>query len=294
MAKTTNTKKSETKNSSKKTKTVKAVSKTTPKKNYSKKRENRIIQTENNYGRTILAALLIIVVLIGGYLAVQYKKNHGEGIYIQTSEEKKFKEEYESLNGVENAKSISIMKDNNIKYISLDEAKEILDSKTGVIYFGTPSCAWSRNAVPVMLDAMQEAKLDTIYYVNVRPDNKKENDIRDEYTLDSRGKAKKTKDASESYYNILLSLANNLKEYVLTSDAGKKVSTGEKRLNTPTVVAVKNGVVIGFHEGTLNSNLLDKDGNLTDLTADQEKELKSIYVKIFEKYKDENCTDENC
>jgi glutaredoxin-related protein len=206
----------------------------------------------------------------------------------------KFKEEYESLNGVENAKSISIMKDNNIKYISLDEAKEILDSKTGVIYFGTPSCAWSRNAVPVMLDAMQEAKLDTIYYVNVRPDNKKENDIRDEYTLDSRGKAKKTKDASESYYNILLSLANNLKEYVLTSDAGKKVSTGEKRLNTPTVVAVKNGVVIGFHEGTLNSNLLDKDGNLTDLTADQEKELKSIYVKIFEKYKDENCTDENC
>lgn len=293
MAKTINTKKGETKTSPKKTRSEKTVNKTVSK-NSSKKRESRIIQTENNYGRTILAAILIIVVLIGGYLAVQYKKNHGEGIYIQTSDEKIFKEEYESLNGVENAKSISIMKDNNIKYISLDEANEILDSKTGVIYFGTPSCAWSRNAVPVMLDAMQDSKLDTIYYVNIRPDNKKENDIRDEYTLDSKGKAKKTKDASESYYDILLSLANYLNDYILTTDAGKKVSTGEKRLTTPTVVAVKNGVIIGFHEGTLNSNLLDKDGNLKDLTTNEENELKEIYLKIFNKYKNENCTDENC
>ena len=66
------------------------------------------------------------------------------------------------------------------------------------------------------------------------------------------------------------------------------------RLNTPTIVAVKKGVVVGFHEGTLNSNLLDKDGNLKDLTSEQEKELKEIYIKIFNKYNDEKCTEENC
>ena len=288
MAKETKTKKTTTK------KNTKAVSKTTPKKVTPKKKESRIIQTENNYGRTILAAVLIIVVLVGGYLAVQYKKNHGDGIYIQTAEEKKFKEEYESLNGVENNKSITVMKDNNVKYITMEEASKMLDSGSGVIYFGMASCPWSRNAVPVLLDAMQEAKLDTIYYVNIRPDNKKENDLRDEYTLDSRNKAKKAKDASESYYEVLLSLANVLDDYVLTSDSGKKVSTGEKRLNTPTIVAVKKGVVVGFHEGTLNSNLLDKDGNLKDLTSEQEKELKEIYIKIFNKYNDEKCTEENC
>ena len=275
-------------------KTTKTISRTIPKKSTPKKKETRILQTENNYGRTILAALLIIVVLIGGYLAVQYKKNHGEGVYIQTADEKKFKEEYESLNGVENANSITVMKDNNVIYINLEEAAKLLDSGSGIIYFGMASCPWSRNAVPVMLDAMQEAKVDTIYYVNVRPDNKKENDIRDEYTLDSRNKAKKTKDADESYYNVLLSLANELKDYVLTTDAGKKVSTGEKRLNTPTVVAVKHGVLIGFHEGTVNNNLLDKDGNLPALSKDQEKELKDVYIKIFDKYKKEDCTDEDC
>ena len=275
-------------------KTTKVVSKSAAKKPAPKKKENVIIQTENSYGRTILAALLIIVVLIGGYLAVQYKKNHGEGIYIQTAEEKKFKEEYESLNGVENNKSVTIMKNNNIKYISMSEAAKILDSGDGVIYFGYASSPYSRNAVPVLLDAMTSTKLKEIYYVNIRPDNKKEYDLRDEYTLDTRGKAKKTKDAESSYYDVLLALANELDDYVLISDNGKKVSTGEKRLQDSTLVAVKKGVVIGFQEKTVKGHNLDKDQQLPDLTKDQENELKEIYTKIIKDYLDENCIEEDC
>ena len=282
MANTTKAKKTTTTK-----KTTKATSTTTAKNVAPKKKTAKIIQSENNYGRTIIAAVLIIVVLIGGYLAVQYKKNHGDGLYIQTADEKKFKDEYESLNGVENNKTISIMKDNNIQYITMAEASKLLDSGTGVIYFGYAGSFWCRNAVPVLLDAMQETKLDTIYYVNIRPDSKKENDLRDEYTLDSRNKAKKTKTADDSYYEILLALANDLSDYVLTTDTGKKVNTGEKRLYAPTVAAVKDGVVIGFHEGTLDGHDLDEDNHLADLTKDQEKELLDVYKKLLNKYLEE-------
>ncbi|MBQ4032066.1 MAG: hypothetical protein II625_09960 [Bacilli bacterium] len=275
-------------------KTTKVVSKTTTKKAAPKKKENVIIQTENSYGRTIIAALLIIVVLVGGYLAVQYKKNHGEGIYIQTAEEKKFKEEYESFNGVENNKTISIMKNNNIKYISMSEAAKILDSGDGVIYFGYASSPYSRNAVPVLLDAMTTNKLKEIYYVNLRPDNKKENDLRDEYTLDSRNKAKKTKDGDASYYDVLLALANELDDYVLVADGGKKVSTGEKRLQESTLVAVKKGVVVGFHEKTLKGHNLDKDQKLADLTKEQEQELNEMFTKVIKNYLNDDCIEEDC
>jgi len=282
------------KETKKKTTTKKVpAKKTTVKKEATKSKSTKVVQTENNYGRTIVAALLIIVILVGGYLAVQYKKNHGENVVI-TADEKKFKNEYESLNGTEKNRKIEIISDNNVKYISLDDAAKILDSGSGVIYFGFAGCPWCRNAVPVLLNAAKGAELDTIYYVNVRPDSKKENDIRDEYTLDNRNKAKKTKDAKESYYQVLLALANNLNDYVLKTDSGKKVNTGEKRLYAPTVVVVKKGVVVGFHEGTFDEHEMDKNGNLPDLTKDQEKELLSIYTKMIAKYKDDNCNEEDC
>ncbi len=283
-----------TKKSSSAKKTTKAVSRPKTVKKSEPKKSTKIIQTENSYGHTILAAILIIVVLVGGYLGVQYKKTHGDGNYVATADEKKFKNEYESLNNVEKNKAIEIMSDNNIEYISMDKAASILDSGSGVIYFGFAGCPWCRNAVPVLLNAMKSTELDKIYYVNVRPDSKPENDLRDTYTLDSRNKAKKTRDAKESYYQVLLALANNLGDYVLTTSNGKKVNTGEKRLYAPTVVVVKKGEVIGFHEGTFDGHDMDKNGNLPDLTKDQENQLLSVYTKMISKYQDDNCNEENC
>lgn len=283
-------KKTTTKSTTAKPKTTKpAVKKVETK----QKVEKKVIQSENNYGKTILAAILIIVVLIGGYIAVQFKNGKGPEIFhVATADEKKFKNEYESLNGTENNKKISVSSENHVKYISIDEAAKMLDSGSGVIYFGFAGCPWCRNAVPVLVDAVKSTELDTLYYVNIRPESKKENDIRDEFTLDSRNKARKTKDASDSYYEVLLALANELNDYVLTTDTDKKVNTGEKRLYAPTVVAVKNGVVVGFHEGTYEDHELDEENHLSDLTKDQEKDLLNEYTKIISKYLDDNCGEE--
>lgn len=282
----------------KKESTTKKVA-TTPKKE--SKTKTSIVQEENHYGRTLLAAILIIVVVVGGYLAVEWKKNGGilpKEKYVATADEKAFKEEYESLNGTTRSngqinKEISILEDNNIKYLTVAEAAEMLDSGSGIIYFGFSSCPWCRNAVPVLLNAMNSSELDTIYYVNVRPDDDANKDIRDTFILDSRNKPKKSKDAEKAYYDILLALANELSDYVLKTDSGKTINIGEKRLMAPTVVAVKDGVVVGFHVGTVDNHNKDEDGKLRDLTKDEETELLNTYASIIGKYLNTDCGTDN-
>lgn len=267
-------------------------------------KKTTIVQEENNYGKTLLAAILIVIVLLGAYLGVQYKKNGGFGgdkDYVATADEKKFKEDYESLNGTTRAngqknKEVKIIDDNNIKYITIEEAAKVLDSGSGVIYFGFAACPWCRNAVPTLLEAMTASELEEIYYVDIRPEDKAENDIRDVYALNSKNKAKKQRDALDpAYHDVLLALANYLDDYVLVTDSGKKVNTGEKRLYAPTVVAVRDGEVVGFHEGTVENHEKDENGELRDLTNDERKELLNTYSDIISKYLKDSCdAEEGC
>jgi len=273
---------------------VRVASKTTKQKKSSTKANKQpiIVQEENNYGRTIVAAVLIILILVCAYLGINWKNSHSEegDTYVATEDEKAFKDEYESLNNQtrvttnQTHKSVSILERNNITYITMSETANILEEGSGIIYFGFAACPYSRIAVPILLSAMQASDLEQIYYVNLRPDDNAQNDLRDTYTLNAKNKAKRTKEATTGYYDVLTLLANELSDYTLTTDAGKVVNTGEKRLESPTVVAVKNGEIVGFHEKTLDGHDLSDDGGLRDLTDDEEKELLNIYVQIISDY----------
>lgn len=309
--KKTNTKKVSKKNTTNTSKSKSATKKTVAKKTAPKKavpkkvtptaktsvstapvkKETKVLQEENNYTKTLLAALLIALLFFAGYVAVKVK--NGEDItnskYVATAMEQQFKEDYEKLNGTTYSDGtkiteVEIIADNNIEYISMTEAVNLLDSGTGLIYFGFSGCSYCRNAVPVLLEAMTSSELETIYYVDLRPENKVENDLRDTYTLNSKNKAKKTKDAEESYYEVLTGLANYLEDYVLTTENGKEVNTGEKRLYAPTVVAVVNGEIVGFHQGTVEGHQANDDGILEDLTKNEQKELLNTYSKIISDY----------
>ncbi len=255
------------------------------------KKETKVVQEENNYTKTLVAALFIALLFFAGYVAVKVK--NGDDItnskYVATAMEKKFKEEYEKLNGTTYSDGtkiteVEIIADNNIEYISMSDAVNLLDSGTGIIYFGFSGCSYCRNAVPVLLEAMTSSELDTIFYVDLRPENKAENDLRDTYTLNSKNKAKKTKDAEESYYEVLTGLANYLEDYILVTENDKEVNTGEKRLYAPTVVAVVGGEIVGFHQGTVEGHQADDNGVLKDLTKDEQKELLNTYSKIISDY----------
>lgn len=279
-AKKTTTKKAPVKKTSTAPKTVKTTKKAKVQK------QTKILQEENSYKNTIIAAIVIALIFIVGLFIIKtLGPNKEDKNYVQTADESKFQQEYENLNGTESSE-IKIIKDNNIVYIDMKQAAEILDSKSGVIYFGYASDELSRAAVPVLLDAMSSSELDTIYYVNLDSAEGK----RDLYSLNSKNKAKVVQEATQEYNAVRLALANHLEDYVLYTSKGKKVNTGQKRVEAPTVVSVVEGQVMGFHEGTVDNH----DGE-KKLTKDQAKELTAEYTKVISSQLNKKCMiEEGC
>lgn len=279
-AKKTTTKKAPVKKTSTAPKTVKTTKKAKVQK------QTKILQEENSYKNTIIAAIVIALIFIVGLFIIKtLGPNKEDKNYVQTADESKFQQEYENLNGTESSE-IKIIKDNNIVYIDMKQAAEILDSKSGVIYFGYASDELSRAAVPVLLDAMSSSELDTIYYVNLDSAEGK----RDLYSLNSKNKAKVVQEATQEYNAVRLALANHLEDYVLYTSKGKKVNTGQKRVEAPTVVSIVEGQVMGFHEGTVDNH----DGE-KKLTKDQVKELTAEYTKLISSQLNKKCMiEEGC
>lgn len=198
-----------------------------------------------------------------------------------TDDEVKFKEEYESLNGkTQNDKkimNIEVLDDNNMVYVDSSEVIDIIKNKTGVIYFGFPTCPWCRNAVPVLLDAMKDAGLNQIYYANLLEE-------RDQKHLDE-GEIVTDKEGSKNYQELLELLKDHLGAYEGLED------DSIKRLYFPTVLFVKNGKVEDIHIGTVDS----QENPYERLTDKEYKELKNIYTKAIKKVQVLTCdTDKTC
>ena len=149
---------------------------------------------------------------------------------------KRFKEEYESLNGVVNdsgktIRTITIDEDNPFIYKTEDDIVNMMnENKSFLVYFGFPKCPWCRSMLELLVKAAKENDLDTIYYVNVY-------DIRD--TIDKTGT--KTKEGTDGYYKLLALMHEVLRNYDLKDDNGKQINTNEKRIYAPNVVAVIDG-----------------------------------------------------
>lgn len=181
----------------------------------------------------LLGAILVGIMTFGIY---QYLKSDGE----------KFKAEYEALNN-ENV-NINISKNNPIKYVTLDEVFDIIQNKTGVIYFGFPGCPWCRNMIPVLFEAAKNNNIDTIYYFNPRNVKKSDN----------------------NEYNKLKEILN---EYLSEDENGQKV------LYVPDVYFIKDGKIVGHHLGTVDS----QEEPTISLTEEEKNELLDIFNELFEK-----------
>lgn len=178
----------------------------------------------------------------------------------------KFKEEYESLNGKLNDKNkeyvrVDIDEDNHMKYASFNEIVNILESGTGIIYFGFPECPWCRNAVPVLIDAANELGIDEINYFNAL-------DMRDTRTLDDEGNIVVEKESTKEYQKLVELMYDELPVYEGLND------DTIKRIYFPTVVFVKDGEIVGLHVSTLDS----QEDPYVKLSDDEYNELKQIYM----------------
>lgn len=158
---------------------------------------------------------------------------------------KTLKKEYESLN--DKGIVVNIKDESLVNILDYNETKELLTSKTGIIYFGFPSCPWCRNILPILLDVAKENNV-YVNYLNIR-------NISDE-------------EKSE--------LKNILADYLTLED-------DELILYVPDVYFVNNGNIVAHHLGSVES----QTDPYVALDKEQVDELKTIYNDLIGKMKNE-------
>jgi len=177
----------------------------------------------------------------------------------KTSDAYKFKNEYESINNKDNGhgnkyRELSIPDDNPFVYATCDDIVEKINNKeTFVVYFGFKECPWCRSILTELINVAKDKEIDTIYYVDIK-------DVRDvkEYV---DGEIKTTKEGDRYYIELISLLDKVLDEYTLKTDEGE-VSTGEKRIYAPNIIAIGEGVPIQMETG-ISDELKDPYGKLT-------------------------------
>ena len=228
---------------------------------------------------SLITITFIVAVVIGVYFLIIKKDTSPDAV--------KFKKKYESYNDktIENNKDkylkVDLDNENVYVYKTDEEIIDIINNETGVVYFGFAECPYCRSMVKILNDVAKDNKIDKIYYVDIE-------NIRDSYEIINKTIAKITNGTS-SYYKLLDILGDYLSDYIILDDDGQEYNTGVKRLYAPTVVAVKNGQIIGFHEGTLEDATYNKK-----LTEEETKELKTIYNDLLKQLSNEKCNKKSC
>lgn len=190
-----------------------------------------------------------------------------------TKEAKAFKEDYEKLNGTTNKsgkehRRVNISEDNPFIEVSADEIVKKIDNKeTFYVYFGSTLCPWCRSVIESAIKVAKQNNIKTIYYVDIWDDNGKEI-LRDKFEVKDK-KAVKVQDGTESYYKLLESFNDLLRDYKVTEN-DKEYETGEKRIYAPNYFYIKDGKAEKLVTGK-SDKLTDSRGELTDeIKKDQE------------------------
>ena len=215
------------------------------------------MEKSNKIYMIVIFVCAALVIGLCGYAIITHKDE-------KISDAIKFKNEYEALNGVVNEATdnkyieVNIDEENPMVYKTGKEILDVLKNEDAIIYFGFVACPWCRNAVPVLLDIANEMNVEKIYYVDIL-------DMRDTYKFSGSIEPEQTKKGTDAYYKILKFLDKKLEKFYVKDEAGNMYDTGVKRLYAPTVVGVKGGKVVGFHESTIESQtdpyeLLDEKG----------------------------------
>lgn len=241
-----------------------------------------------NVIKIIIAVVLIVVIAVGVFFIIDKNKDKKQNENV-TEDMKKFKEEYEALNGKDNGsgnvyQTLTIPEYNLIKYSSAEEIVELMDGGTGIVYLGFPICPWCRNTIPELITAATDAGVDTIYYLDML-------EVRSAWELQD-GEAVEVKAGQPGYYDLLRVFASVIEPYVLTDDAGNKFETGELRIYVPLVIFIKDGEIIGYRDTTVELN--EGQGAWNPLTASQKTELKNIFADLIDEMLGSSFCDETC
>lgn len=165
----------------------------------------------------------------------------------ELSDSIKFKREYTEV------------EDNNIfYYASYNEIIEVLTKKTGIVFFGFPSCPWCQAYAPILDEVAKEQDSPKIYYYNIKEMRK-----------------------------------NNTQEYKALVEIIKanllKDEDGLTRIYVPDVYFVKDGKILGHNNDTSTKHGADTKSYYTEeVRASLKITLKTLTEKVYPT----NCDDE--
>lgn len=211
--------------------------------------------------------ILIGLGILLGLIVIGFSVNKVLNLDV-SSDEIKFKKEYESINGTKwesdgysgEYLTIDLPRNNLMKYATDETIVDLVTSGTKVIYFGNAKCNWCRSAVPVLIEAAKDYGLQEIYYY-------------DFFSLRSAYE----EGTDQRLVDIYQSLMNEIGDLITTTFDEESNTAGEKRLSAPSVVTVSTGKVVDLHLKTVDSHT----NYNKDLTSEQKKELKTIYLNMF-------------
>ena len=194
----------------------------------------------------------------------------------------KFKEDYEKINGVENAngkknREVEISKNNKFEEITPEELVKKIDNKESFyVYFGSRLCPWCRSVIEKADEISRKNKIDKIYYIDVWDDLGNEI-FRDKYEINEDGELKQSFKGAEEYKKVLNSIDEALlRDYTINDSEGNTIEVGEKRIYAPNYVYFKNGKGIRLVTG--------KSDKQTDSREELTKEILEDETNIFNEF----------
>ena len=213
----------------------------------------------------ILAILLIISIVVIAMLMGK-KNNQGNDNNKDnnisdenvTSDAVEFKTAYEKVNGSEASAEekyleINVSEDNPIKYVTLKELVDVLDSdETAYVYISSPTCPYCRATVETLFEVAKALDIKKIYYY----ENSKERKVEE----------------NES----------QLMEELASKGVVTKEDDGKMRWGIPLVLKIKNGEIVSTTRGVTYS-LNEGQSKNDELTEEQKK---SVYDRYYEALKD--------
>ena len=194
----------------------------------------------------------------------------------------KFKEDYESMNGKENAmgkvhRTITISEKNPYVYITPKElVKKIEKKETFYVYFGSTLCPWCRSVIEKSIEVANNKGISKIYYVDIWDDEGNEI-LRDKFSVKEDGSLELLVEGSLEYGKLLNYFDNVLSNYNLKDSKGNTISTNEKRIYAPNFIYVENG-----EAKTLVEGISDKQTDAREeLTEEMLKDEENIFNNFF-------------
>lgn len=217
----------------------------------------------------VVLVVTIILVVICSLFVINNNKNINSDAY-------KFRNEYMELNDKlneltnRNHPDVFISETNTVKYINAKEAIKMLESGSGIIYFGYATCIECRLLVPTLTEICEKEK-ENIYYLDV-------SNMRSSFVVEN-GAIKKIKDGTEEYYKILSLLDKQLDDLYLVDDSGNMYNTEEKNFFVPILVGLNKGEIRDIHTGVVS-------GDSISLKDVEKKELEKRINNLINNIKD--------